>query len=128
MASETLKEVLEGAKTIINSNDLEKKLNKVISNSSDMTWLDLANSAIPVVVTSVENGKVELTGSQKSKLASDIILPLIKDKLPWYIKPIAGTLVKKLIDVVIGVLNKIFSHDWGKTVKNLLGNKKSTKN
>lgn len=128
MASNTLKEVLDGAKGIINSNELEKKLNKVISNSSDMTWLDLANSAIPFVVTSIENGKVELSGSQKSKLASDIVLPLIKDKLPWYLKPIAGALVKKVIDVVIGVLNKLFSHDWGTTVKNLLGKKKSTKN
>lgn len=128
MASETLKEVLDGAKGIINSNELEKKLNKVISNSSDMTWLDLANSAIPFVVTSIENGKVELSGSQKSKLASDIVLPLIKDKLPWYLKPIAGALVKKVIDVVIGVLNKLFTHDWGTTVKNLLGKKKSTKN
>lgn len=128
MASETLKEVLDSAKSIINSNELEKKLNKVISNSSDMTWLDLANSAIPFVVTSIENGKVELTGSQKAKLASDIVLPLIKDKLPWYLKPIAGTLVRKVIDVVIGVLNKLFSHDWGTTVKNLLGKKKSTKN
>lgn len=128
MASETLKEVLDGAKGIINSNELEKKLNKVISNSSDMTWLDLANSAIPFVVTSIENGKVELSGSQKSKLASDIVLPLIKDKLPWYLKPIASALVKKVIDVVIGVLNKLFTHDWGTTVKNLLGKKKSTKN
>ena len=128
MASNTLKEVLDGAKGIINSNELEKKLNKVISNSSDMTWLDLANSAIPFVVTSIENGKVELSGSQKSKLAGDIVLPLIKDKLPWYLKPIAGALVKKVIDVVVGVLNKLFSHDWGTTVKNLLGKKKSTKN
>lgn len=128
MASETLKEVLDGAKGIINSNELEKKLNKVISNSSDMTWLDLANSAIPFVVTSIENGKVELSGSQKSKLASDIVLPLIKDKLPWYLKPIAGTLIKKVIDIIVGVLNKLFTHDWGTTVKNLLGKKKSTKN
>lgn len=128
MASNTLKEVLDGAKGIINSNELEKKLNKVISNSSDMTWLDLANSAIPFVVTSIENGKVELSGSQKSKLASDIVLPLIKDKLPWYLKPIAGTLIKKVIDVIVGVLNKLFTHDWGATVKNLLGKKKSTKN
>lgn len=128
MASNTLKEVLDGAKGIINSNELEKKLNKVISNSSDMTWLDLANSAIPFVVTSIENGKVELSGSQKSKLASDIVLPLIKDKLPWYLKPIAGTLIKKVIDVIVGVLNKLFTHDWGTTVKNLLGKKKSTKN
>lgn len=127
MANE-LAAVLNDAKSVINSGELEKKLNKVISSSSDMTWLDLANSAIPVVVTSIENGKVELTGSQKSKLASDIILPLIKDKLPWYIKPIAGTLVKTLIDIVIGILNKLFTHDWGKTVKDLLGKKKSTKN
>ena len=128
MASETLKEVLEGAKSIINSTELEKKLNKAIGDSSEMTWLELANSAIPVVVTSIENGKVELSGSQKSKLASDIILPLIKDKLPWYLKPVAGALIKKVIDIVISLLNKLFSHNWGKTVKDLLGKKKSTKN
>ena len=74
-------EVLNDVKELINTDELRTKLKRVVVAGSDTTWLDLTGEVLPLVVSAVENGKVELTSTQKSTLASDIILPLIKDKL-----------------------------------------------
>ena len=75
-------EVLNEVKELINTDELRTKLKRVVVAGSETTWLDLTGEVLPLVVSAVENGKVELTSAQKSTLASDIILPLIKDKLP----------------------------------------------
>lgn len=98
-------EVLNEVKELINTDELRTKLKRVVVAGSETTWLDLTGEVLPLVVSAVENGKVELTSAQKSTLASDIILPLIKDKLPWYIKPFASSLVKWLIAVAVSTLN-----------------------
>ena len=121
---EEVREILNEAKELINTEELSAKLGKTIVTGSDLTWLDLTGEVLPRVVSAVENGKVELTSSQKSALASNIILPLIKDKLPWYLKPFAGSLVKWLISVVISALNKLLSKDWNSQIKALFGAKK----
>ena len=116
-------EVLDDVKDLINTEELGAKLGKTIVTGSDLTWLDLTGEVLPVVVSAVENGKVELTSAQKSALATNIILPLIKDKLPWYIKPFARSLVKSLISAVISTLNKLLTKDWNAQIKALFGPK-----
>lgn len=117
MTSETVREALEDAKGLLNTSELSRKLNKTIVNSSDMTWFELLQNVTPIVIASVEKGKIELTSQEKANLATDIILPLVKDKLPWYIKPFANTLIKKVIDVIVSALNKLFTSDWGDAIK-----------
>ena len=117
-------EVLNEVKELINTDELRTKLKRVVVAGSESTWLDLTGEVLPLVVSAVENGKVELTSAQKSTLASDIILPLIKDKLPWYIKPFASSLVKWLISVAVSTLNKLLTKDWNAQIKALFGPKK----
>ncbi len=114
-------EVLNEVKELINTDELRTKLKRVVVAGSDTTWLDLTGEVLPLVVSAVENGKVALTSAQKSALASNIILPLIKEKLPWYIKPFASSLVKWLIAAVISALNKLLSKDWNAQIKALFG-------
>ena len=123
MTSETIREALEDAKGLLNTSELSRKLNKTIVNSSDMTWFELLQNVTPIVIASVEKGKIELTSQEKANLATDIILPLVKDKLPWYIKPFANTLIKKVIDVIISALNKLFTSDWVDSIKGFLKKK-----
>ena len=123
MTSETVREALEDAKSLLNTSELSRKLNKTIVNSSDMTWFELLQNVTPIVIASVEKGKIELTSQEKANLATDIILPLVKDKLPWYIKPFANTLIKKVIDVIISALNKLFTSDWVDSIKGFLKKK-----
>ena len=123
MTSETVREALEDAKGLLNTSELSRKLNKTIVNSSDMTWFELLQNVTPIVIASVEKGKIELTSQEKANLATDIILPLVKDKLPWYIKPFANTLIKKVIDVIISALNKLFTSDWVDSIKCFLKKK-----
>lgn len=123
MTSETVREALEDAKGLLNTSELSRKLNKTIVNSSDMTWFELLQNVTPIVIASVEKGKIELTSQEKANLATDIILPLVKDKLPWYIKPFANTLIKKVIDVIISALNKLFTSDWVDSIKGFLKKK-----
>lgn len=112
--SEQMKDVLADAQVLLADSKLTEKLSKTITSSSDKTWLDVATNVLPVVISTVEKGKVELTSNEKSKLVSDLILPLIKDKLPWYIKPFASKLVNYVIDIIVGALNKLFTKDWSK--------------
>lgn len=123
MTSETVREALEDAKGLLNTSELSRKLNKTIVNSSDMTWFELLQNVTPIVIASVEKGKIELTSQEKANLATDIILPLVKDKLPWYIKPFANTLIKKVIDVIISALNKLFTSNWVDSIKGFLKKK-----
>lgn len=123
MTSETVREALEDAKGLLNTSELSRKLNKTIVNSSDMTWFELLQNVTPIVIASVEKGKIELTSQEKANLATDIILPLVKDKLPWYIKPFANTLIKKVIDVIVSALNKLFTSDWVDSIKGFLKKK-----
>ena len=118
-------EVLENVKELINTEELGAKLGKTIVTGSDLTWLDLTGEVLPLVVSAVENGKVELTSAQKSALATNIVLPLIKDKLPWYIKPFASSLVKWLIAVAVSTLNKLLTKDWNAQIKAIFGSKKA---
>jgi len=119
-----VKEMLNDVKDLINTEELSEKLGKAVVTGSDLTWLDLTGEVLPIVVSAVENGKVELSSAKKSALATNIILPLIKDKLPWYIKPFASSLVKWLISAVISALNNLLSKDWNAKIKAILGAKK----
>lgn len=123
MTSETVKETLEGVKQFVNTTDLAKKLNKTIVASSEMTWLELIQNVTPIVIASVENGKIELDSKEKANLATNIILPLVKDKLPWYIKPFATNLIKQVINVIISALNKLFTNEWFDNIKGFLKKK-----
>lgn len=118
-------EVLNQVKELINTDELRTKLNRIVVAGSKTTWLDLTGEVLPLVVSAVENGKVALTSAQKSALASNIILPLIKEKLSWYIKPFASSLVKWLISAVISALNKLLSKDWNAQIKALFGANKA---
>ena len=118
-----VKEMLNEVKDLINTEELSAKLGKAIITGSNLTWLDLTGEVLPVVVSAVENGKVELSSAQKSALATNIILPIIKDKLPWYIKPFASSLVKWLISAAISTLNKLLSKDWNAKIQTLFGAK-----
>ena len=60
MTSETVREALEDAKGLLNTSELSRKLNKTIVNSSDMTWFELLQNVTPIVIASVEKGKIEL--------------------------------------------------------------------
>jgi len=119
-----VKEMLNDVKDLINTEELSEKLGKAVVTGSDLTWLDLTGEVLPIVVSAVENGKVELSSAKKSALATNIILPIIKDKLPWYIKPFASSLVKWLISAVISALNNLLSKDWNAKIKAILGAKK----
>ena len=112
-----VKEILNDVKELINTEELQSKLNRAVITGNNLTWLDLTGEVLPLVVTAVENGKVELTSAQKSALASNIILPLIKDKLPWYIKPFASKLISEFISIAIATLNKLLSKDWKSVLK-----------
>lgn len=124
MTNELVKDTLKDVSAFLNTKELQKKLNKTISASSNATWFDLVKTLTPTVVAAVENGKVELSGKEKANLATNIIMPLIKDKLPWYIKPFANTIIGKAIDIVVAALNKLFSNEWFDNLKDFLGKKK----
>ena len=111
-------EVKQNIQDVILSDEVSGKLNKVINNSTNMTWLELLQLLLPLVIEKIEDvttdGVLELSSTQKSMVASEIILPIIKEKLPWYIKPFAGLIIKYAISLIVSALNKIFSKQWVK--------------
>lgn len=119
MSKQKALDILQQIELLTDNEKLKNALSKVITSKSSMTWLDVCKTLLPAAVDSVENSKVVLTSKAKNKLVSDLILPLIKDKLPWYIKPFAGKLLSSIIDLVIAVLNGLFTKDWGNVKKEL---------
>lgn len=117
MANEALTQILSDAKNLINTQELREKLDKAVVNGSDLTWIELVGETLPIVVESVEKGKIELSSLEKSNLASKIILPVVKDKLPFYLKPFANTIIKYAISLIVSALNKLLSQDWISKIK-----------
>lgn len=107
-------EVLEKAGSLLKEPELANVLQRALYSKSNMTWLDVAQTVLPIAIESVENSKVILPGSAKNEIVTEIVMPLIKDKLPWYIKPFASKLISWAIDLIVGALNKLFTKDWGK--------------
>lgn len=114
---EEIKNALLDAQELLQDSKLSETLGKTISESSDKTWLDVATTTLPVIISTIEKGQVELSSKEKSEIVSGLIVPLIKDKLPFYIKPFATKIVNYLIDIVVGALNKLFTKDWVKDAK-----------
>lgn len=107
-------EVLEKAGSLLKEPELANVLQRALYSKSNMTWLDVAQTVLPIAIESVENSQVILPGSAKNEIVTEIVLPLIKDKLPWYIKPFATKLISWAIDLIVSALNKLFTKDWGK--------------
>ena len=109
-------EVLRKAGELLQDPELSPNIQHAISTKTDLTWLDIANTVLPIAIDSVENSQVILTSKAKNMLVTNILLPLVKDKLPWYVKPFAGKLISWAIDLIVNVLNKLFTKKWGKEI------------
>lgn len=107
-------EALEQAGNVLKDPDFSAVMQRAIYSKTDMTWLDLAGTVLPIAIESVENSQVILPAKAKNEIVSSIVLPLIKDKLPWYVKPFAAKLISWFIDLIIAALNKLFTKKWGK--------------
>lgn len=110
---ETALEALNTAASVLKDSDLPAVMTQAISSKSNMTWLDVAQTALPIAIESVENSKVILPASVKASIVTNVVMPLIKDKLPWYVKPFATKLINWFIDVIVASLNKLFTKKWG---------------
>lgn len=110
---ETALEALNTAASVLKDSDLPAVMTQAISSKSDMTWLDVAQTALPIAIESVENSKVVLPANVKASIVTNVVMPLIKDKLPWYVKPFATKLINWFIDVIVAALNKLFTKKWG---------------
>lgn len=106
-------QVLEKAGELLKDPQLSDVMSAAVSSKTDMTWLDMAQTILPIAIESVENCKIELPAKAKNAVVSSIVLPLIKDKLPWYVKPFASKLISWFIDVIVAALNKLFTKKWG---------------
>ena len=111
---EEVVKALQQASELLKDKDLVDKLSVQVVKGSEMTWVELASGLVATTVDSIEKGKIVLTGTQKKALATDIILPLLKDKLPFYLKPFASMVIGWFIDILVGGLNKLFTKDWKK--------------
>ena len=114
---EEVVKALEQAGELLKDKELADKLTTQVVQGSELTWLELASNVIATTVDSVESGKISLSGAQKKALATDIVLPLIQDKLPFYIKPFASMIIGWFIDILVGGLNKLFTKSWKKEEK-----------
>lgn len=112
-------QALEQAGEVIKEPEFSAVMQRAIYGKTDMTWLDLAGTVLPIAIESVENSQVVLPAKAKNEIVSSVVLPLIKDKLPWYIKPFAGKLVTWFIDLIVSALNKLFTKKWGKDAAGL---------
>lgn len=111
---ETALEALNTAAAVLKDGELPAVMTQAISSKSNMTWLDVAQTALPIAIKSVENSQVVLPAQVKASIVTNIVMPLLKDKLPWYVKPFATKLIGWFIDVIIAALNKLFTKQWGK--------------
>ena len=109
-------EALNTAAAVLKDGELSAVMTQAISSKSNMTWLDVAQTALPIAIESVENSQVVLPAQVKASIVTNIVMPLLKDKLPWYVKPFASKLIGWFIDVIIAALNKLFTKQWGKEV------------
>jgi len=109
---EEVVKAIQQAGELLKDKDLADKLSVQVVKGSDMTWIELASGLVATTVDSIESGKISLSGTQKKALATDIILPLLKDKLPFYVKPFASMLIGWFIDILVGGLNKLFTKKW----------------
>lgn len=111
---ETALEALNTAAAVLKDGELPAVMTQAISSKSNMTWLDVAQTALPIAIKSVENSQVVLPAQIKASIVTNIVMPLLKDKLPWYVKPFASKLIGWFIDVIVAALNKLFTKQWGK--------------
>lgn len=109
---ETALEALNTAAKVLKDENLPAVMTQAISSKTDAAWLDLAQTVLPIAIESVEQSQVTLPPAVKNNIATNIVLPLIKDKLPWYIKPFAAKLISWFIDVIVSALNKLFTKNW----------------
>lgn len=114
-------EALNTAASVLKDGDLPAAMTQAISSKSNMTWLDVAQTALPIAIESVENSKVVLPANVKSSIVTNVVMPLIKDKLPWYVKPFATKLIGWFIDVIVASLNKLFTKQWGEGAEEIAG-------
>lgn len=114
-------EALNTAASVLKDGDLPAAMTQAISSKSNMTWLDVAQTALPIAIESVENSKVVLPANVKSSIVTNVVMPLIKDKLPWYVKPFATKLIGWFIDVIVASLNKLFTKRWGEGAEEIAG-------
>ena len=110
---ETALEALNAAAAVLKDSELPAVMTEAISSKTNTTWLDIAQTALPIAIESVENSKVILPASVKASIVTNVVMPLIKDKLPWYVKPFATKLINWFIDVIVASLNKLFTKKWG---------------
>ena len=111
---EEVVEVLEKTGDLLKEPELADVLQKALYSKTNLTWLDIAQRVLPIAINSVENAQVILSGDDKNAIVTGIVLPLIKDKLPWYIKPFAAKLISWAIDLIVSTLNKLFTKRWGR--------------
>jgi len=107
-------DVLERAGEFLKDPELASVMQRAIYSKTEMTWLGLASTVLPIAIESVEKSRVMLPSAAKNEIVTEIVMPLIKDKLPWYIKPFAAKLISWAIDLIIAALNKLFTKNWGK--------------
>ena len=107
-------EVLYKTDYLLKDEAFSDKIKVAVSSKSNMTWLDIASTVLPIAIDSVENSKVHLSSATKNAIVTNVVLPLIKDKLPWYIKPFASKLISWAIDLIVSTLNKLFTKKWKK--------------
>lgn len=110
---ETALEALNTAAAVLKDKNLPEVMTQAISSKTNTTWLDIAQTALPIAIESVENSKVVLPANVKASIVTNVVMPLIKDKLPWYVKPFATKLINWFIDVIVAALNKLFTKKWG---------------
>lgn len=110
---ETALEALNTAAAVLKDKNLPAVMTQAISSKTNTTWLDIAQTALPIAIESVENSKVILPANVKASIVTNVVMPLIKDKLPWYVKPFATKLINWFIDVIVASLNKLFTKKWG---------------
>lgn len=107
-------QALKQAGEILKEPEFASVMQRAIYSKTDLTWLGLASTVLPIAIECVENSKVILPSKAKNELVTSVVLPIIKDKLPWYVKPFAGKLISWFIDLIIAALNKLFTKKWGK--------------
>lgn len=107
-------EVLYKTDYLLKDEAFSDKIKIAVNSKSNMTWLDIASTVLPIAIDSVENSKVHLSSATKNAIVTNVVLPLIKDKLPWYIKPFASKLISWAIDLIVSTLNKLFTKKWKK--------------
>lgn len=109
---EEVLEKLGEISAMLNQPDLPEAFTKAISSKTEMTWVELAGATLPVIINSIEQSKIVMSSETKAAIANSLVLPLIKNKLPWYVKPFAAKMLGWIIDLIVSSLNKLFTKKW----------------